>query len=330
MEKSKNILVTGGAGYIGSHTVKELLERHYKVFVIDNLSRGHRSAVTGGTFVEADLSNRRALEGFFKKHDIDAVIHFAAFAYIAESVADPVLYYRNNFINTLNLLEAMKAHGVKKIIFSSSCSTYGESGQGKPITEKTPQAPINPYARTKYFSEQAILDMHRNCGLDFCILRYFNAAGADVEGELGEDHDPEPHLIPLVLTAALKKTPVSVLGTDYPTKDGTCVRDYVHVTDLAIAHALALGVPTAKNEVFNLGTGKGFSVLSIVRKCEEITGNKIRVKPAARRPGDPAILVADNSKARRGLKWTPRYSDISTVISTAWKWMRKNEHGYGD
>jgi UDP-glucose 4-epimerase len=330
MADPKNILVTGGAGYIGSHTVKELLERHYKVFVIDNLSRGHRAAVTGGVFVKADLSDRPALAAFFRKNEIHAVIHFAAFAYVAESVADPGLYYRNNFVNTLNLLDAMDAAGVKRIVFSSSCSTYGESGRGRPITERTPQAPINPYARTKHFSEQAILDMHRSRGLDYTILRYFNAAGADVEGELGEDHDPEPHLIPLVLRAAAEKRPVSVLGADYPTKDGTCVRDYVHVTDLAIAHAQALKVPSAKNGVFNLGSARGFSVLSIVKKCEEITGSKIRVRTAPRRPGDPAVLVADNAAARKGLRWTPRYSDISTVISTAWKWQVRNPKGYRD
>ena len=330
MAKFRNILVTGGAGYIGSHTVKELLERHYKVFVIDNLSRGHKASVTGGTFVPMDLSDRKALALFFNKYDIDAVIHFAAFAYVAESIADPGLYYRNNFVNTLNLLDAMKTAGTRRIIFSSSCSTYGESGRGKPIREDTLQSPINPYARTKYFSEQAILDMHKAYGLDYTILRYFNATGADVEGELGEDHDPEPHLIPLVLRAAVGKKTVSLLGTDYPTKDGTCVRDYIHVTDLAIAHVQALEVPSARNEVFNLGTGKGLSVLSIVQKCGEITGRKIRVVSAARRPGDPAILVADNGKAKTGLKWAPRYSDISTIISTAWKWQSKNPKGYRD
>jgi len=330
MAKFRNILVTGGAGYIGSHTVKELGERGCKVFTIDNLSRGHKKAVTTGSFTKLDLSDKQGLDSFFKSRKIDAVVHFAAFAYVAESIADPLLYYRNNFVNTLNLLEASRKHGVRRIIFSSSCSTYGDNGRGKPITEAVPQAPINPYARSKYFSEQALFDMNRRYGLEFCVLRYFNAAGADVEGELGEDHRPEPHLIPIVLKAAAEKGTVSVLGADYPTPDGTCIRDYIHVNDLATAHAQALETPGAKNGIFNLGSGRGFSVLSIIKKCEEITGNRIRIRAGARRPGDPAVLVADNAKAKKSLKWTPRFSDISTVISTAWKWMNKNEDGYGD
>jgi UDP-glucose 4-epimerase len=319
-----NILVTGGAGYIGSHTVKELIKRGFTIYVIDNLSRGHSEAVPADILYTIDLSDKDALYSFFREKSIDTVIHFAAFAYISESVDKPLLYYQNNVANTINLLNTMIRCNAGKIIFSSSCSTYGERVGNDLITEDTLQLPINPYARSKYFCEQIILDMSRSHGLDYSIFRYFNAAGADDDGcTLGEDHDPEPHLIPVVLNAARTGTPVTIFGRDYPTSDGTCVRDYIHVSDIARAHVLALTSRNASQKIYNLGTGKGYSVLSIIEKCREITGLPIEIIEGKRRCGDPAILVANPELVTKELGWKPVSSSLETIIQTAWEWMKK-------
>lgn len=320
-----NILVTGGAGYIGSHTVKELLKKCFTTYVVDNLSRGHSKAVPSDILFLIDLSDKDKLYTFFKEKNIDTVIHFAAFAYIGESVDNPLIYYQNNLANTINLLEIMIKCNVNKLIFSSSCSTYGEIIGNHLITESTLQKPINPYARTKYFCEQIILDISRSYGLDYSIFRYFNAAGADDDGcTLGEDHNPEPHLIPSVLNAARKGTPVTIFGRDYPTPDGTCIRDYIHVSDIARAHVLALTSKNASRKIFNLGTGKGHSVLSIIEKCQEITDLKINILEGKRRNGDPAILIANPELVARELGWKPVSSSLDTIIQTAWEWMKRN------
>jgi UDP-glucose 4-epimerase len=324
-----NILVTGGAGYIGSHTVKELLKQGYSVTVLDNLSRGHKEAVLSKKFIKADLADKRTLLKIFRKNRFDAVVHFAAFAYVAESMSSPVLYYANNVANTVNLLEVMAASEVKKIVFSSSCSTYGETSSGVPVGESMPQEPINTYAKTKLIDERIIRDVAERSGLRYCILRYFNAAGSDPEGELGEDHDPEPHLIPVLLRAAMESTPVKILGRDYPTLDGTCVRDYTHVSDLARAHVLGLERMNRENGIFNLGTGKGYSILQVIDICEKVTGKPIERQFAPRRPGDPSSLVADASLAQQALGWTPRYPALEDMVSSAWVWMTRHPHGYG-
>jgi UDP-glucose 4-epimerase len=315
------ILVMGGAGYIGSHTVRHLLDNGYQVVVADNLMYGHKEAVDGrAEFVHADLLDMLSLQKLFATHQIEAVIHFAAFAYVGESVNDPEKYYYNNVVGTVNLLNAMLTHGVKKIVFSSTCATYGEP-QYTPIDEKHPQNPINPYGRTKLMIEQIFADYERAYGLQHIALRYFNAAGCSKDGKIGESHTPETHLIPLVLKAIRgERKDIKVFGTDYDTPDGTCIRDYIHVEDLALAHRLAVEKLGSYNGCINLGTGIGTSVKEIIAAAEEVSGKKCPTEYAARRAGDPARLFADNTQAHEILGWTPKYTKIKDIIQTAWNW----------
>ena len=317
----KTILVMGGAGYIGSHTVKHLLKNGYQCVVADNLVYGHREAVPeNAVFMQADLMDKESLKKVFDSFDIEAVIHFAAFAYVGESVVHPQKYYMNNVVGTLNLLEAMKEAGVMKIVFSSTCATYGEP-QYTPIDEAHPQNPINPYGRSKLMIEQIFQDYAKAYGLKYIALRYFNAAGCDGEGEIGESHTPETHLIPLILKAIKgEREAIHVFGTDYPTKDGTCIRDYIHVEDLALAHRLALEKLDVFSGYLNLGTGIGSSVKEMIQAAEEVSGRTCPVRYAERRAGDPAVLFADNKKAKEILGWSPAYTDIREIIRTAWNW----------
>ena len=317
----QRVLVVGGAGYIGSHTVRHLLDNDYSVVVADNLIYGHREAVDKrATFVHADLLNIFSLAHLFKSYSIDAVIHFAAFAYVGESVTEPEKYYYNNVMGTLNLLKAMRAHGVKKIVFSSTCATYGEP-QYTPIDEKHTQNPINPYGRTKLMIEQIFADYERAYGLEHIALRYFNAAGASADAHIGESHSPETHLIPLVLKAIKgERKEIQVFGTDYDTPDGTCIRDYIHVDDLAQAHRLAVEKLGSYSGCINLGTGIGTSVKEIITAAEEVSGKKCPTVYGPRRPGDPARLFADNTKAKEILGWQPKYTHIKDIIQTAWTW----------
>lgn len=315
------ILVMGGAGYIGSHTVRHLLDNGYDVVVTDNLVYGHREAVDSrAQFVRADLLNPESLDAVFDAHNIDAVIHFAAFAYVGESVTAPEKYYNNNVVGTINLLNAMLAHNVKKIVFSSTCATYGEP-QYTPIDEKHPQNPINPYGRTKLMIEQIFADYERAYGLQHIALRYFNAAGCSADGVIGESHTPETHIIPLVLKAITgERDKISVFGTDYDTPDGTCIRDYIHVEDLASAHRLAVEKLGTYNGCINLGTGVGTSVREIITAAEHVSGKKCPVEYGPRRAGDPAKLFANNTLAREILGWNPKYTNITDIIETAWNW----------
>lgn len=318
----KTVLVTGGAGYIGSHTVKYLLQNNYNVVVVDNLVYGHKEAVLTKNFEQIDLADKPALDKVFKKYKIDAVIHFAAYTYVGESAIYPQKYYWNNVVNTLNLLDVMLENGVKNIVFSSTCATYGNP-QYTPIDEKHPQSPINVYGKTKLMMEQIMMDYEAAYGLKYAALRYFNASGADIQGELGESHDPETHLIPLVLKAIKGEIPqITVFGTDYETPDGTCIRDYIHVEDLANAHMLAVEklLKENKSQCINLGTGIGTSVKEIIQAAEYITGKKVPVVYGERRIGDPAKLFASNEKAKEILNWYPKYTDIHEIIKTAWFW----------
>lgn len=320
------ILVCGGAGYIGSHVNKLLSQKGYETVIFDNLVYGHREAVKWGTFVEGDLKNPKEIEGLFERYSIEAVMHFAAYAYVGESVIDPEKYYFNNVACTLNLLHTMRKHGCKKIIFSSTCATYGEPAQ-VPITEDMPQDPINPYGFTKLVVERILKDYHSAYGLEYAILRYFNAAGADPDGEIGECHNPETHIIPLVMDAASgKRSDIKVFGTDYPTPDGSCVRDYIHVTDLAQAHLLALKYLEngRESDYFNLGNERGTSVLEVIDAVKRVTGKDFQVTYAPRRSGDPAILVGSSEKVRKVLGWKPEYADIDTIVRHAWEW---HKHG---
>jgi UDP-glucose 4-epimerase len=322
------ILVTGGAGYIGSHAVKELSAAGHAVTVLDNLSRGHQRAVLTDDFIEMGLEDRSGLDTLFSRKRFDAVMHFAAFAYVAESIQHPHLYYRNNVAQTINLLDAMVTHEVKKIVFSSTCATYGETPFGSLVAEDVAQNPINTYARTKLIDEQIIMDLSRTAGMKYCIFRYFNAAGCDPDGIVGEDHRPEPHLIPTILNAARTGATITILGNDYPTPDGTCIRDYTHVKDIARAHLLGMEYCSRENAVFNLGTGRGHSNLEVIGICQKVTGKKIKYTFAGRRPGDAACLVADPARARRVLNWTPDFPDLEGIVATAWRWMLKNPNGY--
>jgi UDP-glucose-4-epimerase GalE len=316
------ILIVGGAGYIGSHCAKVLSKKGYPVINYDNLSRGFRDAVKYGEFIEGDIGDRAKLDQVFKSHAVGAVMHFAAFAYVGESMEKPEMYMNNNYEKTRVLLEAMTAHKVMNFIFSSTCATYGVPVR-VPIDEKHPQAPVNPYGESKLLVEQMLGSFDENAGLKSVSLRYFNAAGCDPDGELGERHDPETHLIPLAIRAALGTGPsLRIFGRDYKTPDGTCVRDYIHVNDLAEAHVLALEflLRRKKRDAFNLGNGRGFSVLEIVRAVESVTGKKVPVEQAPRRAGDPPVLVADAAKAERVLKWKTRFPDIADIIRTAHAW----------
>ncbi len=320
------LLVTGGAGYIGSHTVRMLAEEcGRRVVVLDNLVHGHRDAVIseGATLVEGDLSDAKVVDRIFDEYRIDAVVHFAAYCYVGESVGDPLKYYRNNTAAPLTILEAMQRAGCRKFIFSSTCATYGEPAS-LPMDESNPQSPISPYGSSKWMLERILDDCGAAFGLRSVWLRYFNASGCAADGQLGEDHDPETHLIPLVLMAITgERDAITVFGTDYPTSDGTCIRDYVHVTDLARAHVRALeyldagGATTA----CNLGTGKGASVKEVIAAAEAVTGKKVPVLIGERREGDPPELVADPSKAKKVLDWEAEYRDVREIIGTAWKWM---------
>lgn len=325
-----NILVTGGAGYIGSHTVRLLRKKGHQVIVYDNLTKGHREAVGDAIFVKGDLFDRRLLEQTLKAYGIDAVIHFAAFSLVGESMENPRLYYHNNVCGTLSLLDAMLAADVKKIVFSSTAAVYGEP-ETAPILETSPKCPTNVYGRTKWMMENVMDDYDKAYGLRYVALRYFNACGADEAGDIGEDHSPESHLIPLVLQVCLKKRDaISIFGEDYPTKDGTCMRDYIHVNDLAEAHALALqslaeGSPST---VYNLGNGGGFTVREIIDAAQKVTGMTIAKRSAPRRAGDPAVLIASAEKANRELGWKPKYTNLQQMIQTAWNWHRKHPQGF--
>ena len=323
------VLVTGGAGYIGSVVVEQLLEGGYEVVVVDNLKQGHREAVLpGAEFYEGDFGDRELLEGIFGEHKIDAVLHFAAEAQVADSMTNPHKYFLTNVSKGLVLLEAMRAHGCDRFIFSSTAATFGEP-KYTPIDEEHPQEPINAYGESKLMFEKILDWYHRAYGLKFMSFRYFNAAGASKR--LGEDHRPETHLVPVVLQVALgKREHVEVYGTDYPTKDGTPVRDYIHVLDLARAHILGLekldSFPDGK---YNLGNGEGFTVLEVIETTEEVTGKKIPYRPAPRRPGDPAVLVASSRRAAGELGWEPEFPELKEIIRSAWEWHRGHPEGYG-
>ena len=318
------VLVTGGAGYVGSHTVKLLRERGIPTVVLDNLVRGHREFVSGVPLVEADTGDAQALDEIFSHRRVGAVMHFAAFAYVGESVTEPLKYFRNNVATTVTLLERMVNAGVPRFIFSSSCSTYGLP-ERVPIDEDHPQRPVNPYGASKVMVERMLADLEAAHGVRSVVLRYFNAAGADPDGTIGERHDPETHLIPLALRAATDPdTPLRVYGTDYPTPDGTCIRDYIHVSDIAEAHVLALQrlLAGGTSDAFNLGNGNGCSVRDVVRTVEAIVGRTVPVIECPRRQGDPPMLVGSADKARRMLGWSPRFDRLEAIVETAWRWHR--------
>jgi len=324
-EQSKNVLVTGGAGYIGSHVAKSLAAKGYMPVTYDNLINGHRWAVQWGPLIEGDINDRRKLVDTLRRYEISAVLHFAAFAYVGESMVSPERYFDNNVIGSLVLLNAALEAGVRHIVFSSSCVTYG-SPDRMPITEDTPQSPVNPYGESKLFIERALHWYSVAHPLSWVALRYFNAAGADPEGVLGEMHSPETHLIPVVLDAVLGGKPLDVYGDDYPTADGTCVRDYVHVTDLADAHVRALDYlqKGGASVALNLGTGDGHSVREVIHAVQSVTGREVPHRIAQRRPGDPAILVADPRVAEKCLDWRPQYSTLQSIVSSAWNWQSKH------
>ena len=327
--KQNTILVVGGAGYIGSHMVKFLLDAGSEVVTLDNLSKGHRDMVSGGKFYQGSMDDQALLDRIFSENRIKAVMHFAAYSLVGESVEKPLKYYKNNVSGTLGLINGMIKHNVKYFIFSSTAAVYGEPVE-VPITEEHPSNPTNPYGATKIAVEQMLHDCDAAYGLKYMSLRYFNAAGADESGKIGERHDPETHLIPLILkTAAGERESISIFGTDYPTPDGTCIRDYIHVNDLAQAHSLAVealfnGKPSA---TYNLGNSKGYSVREVIDIAGKITGRAIPVVEAGRRPGDPAVLIAESNKIRNELGWQPRREDLANIISTAWEWHRRHAVG---
>ncbi|HSW46060.1 MAG TPA: UDP-glucose 4-epimerase GalE [Phycisphaerae bacterium] len=326
------VFVTGGAGYVGSHCVRDLVDRGHDVVVFDNLVYGHRAAVSKSLpIVLGDLADADVLRAALVGRGFDAVMHFAAYAYVGESVEKPLEYYRNNLANTLNLLEVMREAGVRKLVFSSTCATYGMPDR-VPITEDTLQRPINPYGRSKLGVEWMLQDSARAWGLGSCSLRYFNACGAASDGSIGEDHDPETHLIPIVLRVALGQRPkVTVFGTDYPTPDGTCIRDYIHVEDLAAAHRLAIErLAAGKAEAFNVGTGHGCSVREVIETARAATGRKITVEEGSRRPGDPPVLVADPGSIREVLGWQATHTDIRDIVESAWRWHESHPRGFAD
>jgi UDP-glucose-4-epimerase GalE len=323
------VLVTGGAGYIGSHAAKALHCAGHRVIVYDNLVAGHRGAVKYGELVEGDIADVARLRSVMREHQIVGVMHFAAFLDVGESVRDPVRYYRNNVGGALGVLEAMAAEQVRNFVFSSTCATYGEPIE-TPITEAHPQNPINSYGETKLAVERALPHLEGAHGIRWVALRYFNASGADPDGDIGEDHSPEIHLIPRTIEAATGGRGLQVFGDDYPTPDGTCLRDYVHVTDLADAHvrALAAIAETGRSGAYNLGTGRPHSVREVIEAVERVTGRNVPWTLAPRRPGDPAVLYAAAQKAQAELRWTPRYADLDTIVRTAWDWHRTHPKGY--
>ncbi len=323
------ILVAGGAGYIGSITVEHLVEQGHEVTVIDNLDRGHQAGVhPDAEFQKLDLADSAGLDTLFKNGRFDAVMHFCASSLVGESVTAPLQYYRNNISNGLNLVEAMVRHDVSRFVFSSTAAIFGEPTE-QPITELTPKNPLNPYGRTKLYFEHLLKDAEVAHGLKSVCLRYFNAAGATKDR--GEDHRPESHLIPLIIDAARgRRDSITVFGNDYPTPDGTCVRDYIHVSDLAQAHILAvehLG-SAATGDAFNLGNGTGFSVKQVIETVEKVTGKAVKVIQGERRAGDPAVLVASSQKIRTALGWNPKYTDLESIVDSAWQWVQKNPDGY--
>jgi len=325
------ILVTGGAGYIGSHVVKELLRQGYQTLVIDNLQTGHREALRNTQLIEGDLADQKKLKRVFQDYPIKTVMHFAADCQVGESVQNPLKYFVNNVKNSIQLLEVMEEFKVKKMVFSSSAAVYGEP-QEIPITEKHLCRPTNPYGETKLMFEEMLEASFRARKISYISLRYFNAAGADPEGNLGEDHSQETHLIPLVLKAASTGCPVHIFGTDYDTPDGTCIRDYIHVTDLAQAHILAFQKleQSWESGLYNLGNGNGYSVREVIEVARKVTGEKITEVESPRRPGDPARLVASSVKIRSELGWIPKYQDLYSIVQTAWKWYRNHPNGYGN
>lgn len=319
------ILIVGGAGYIGSHTNKLMTKQGYETVIYDNLIYGHREAVKWGEFILGDLNDIEQLRLVFSKYKIDAVMHFAAFAYVGESVEDPEKYYINNVSNTLNVLKVMKEFGCKYFIFSSTCATYGNP-EYLPIDENHPQNPINPYGQSKLMAEKILEDYTKAYDIHYVSLRYFNAAGCDMDTEIGEDHNPETHLIPLILDAALgKREDIKVFGADYDTRDGSAIRDYIHVTDLAEAHILALRYLQngGASDKFNLGNGDGYSVKEVIDVAKKVTGSDFKVTYTDRRPGDPAALVGSAQKAIKVLGWKPQYANLKTIIESAWKWHQK-------
>jgi UDP-glucose-4-epimerase GalE len=326
-----NVLVTGGAGYIGSFAVRLLQASGHDVWAYDNLSMGHRAAVPEGRLIVGDLLDRARIERALREHRIEAVMHFAAFAFVGESVTEPAKYYHNNVVGTLNLMEAMRACDVRKIVFSSTCATYGVP-ERSPMDESTPQRPINPYGRTKLVIEMALADYAAAYGWGYAALRYFNASGAAADGSIGEDHHPETHLIPLILSVALgQRKEVLIFGDRYPTPDGTCIRDYIHVEDLATAHLAAMERLGPRVELkLNLGTGRGYSVREVIDCCREVTGDLIPERVVGPRAGDPPALVADARLAREVLSWTSRYDTIESVVTTAWAWHKDRPRGYAD
>ena len=327
------MLVTGGAGYIGSHAAKALSTAGHRVVVFDSLVAGHREAVKYGEFVKGDVLDTAAVRSAIEHHRVDAVMHFAAFLDVAESVREPVKYYRNNVAGALSVLEAMAAEHVQALVFSSTCATYGEPAE-TPITEAHPQRPINSYGESKLAIERALPHYERAYGIQAIALRYFNAAGADPDGELGEDHEPEIHLIPRAIDATTGGPGLQVFGDDYPTPDGTCLRDYIHVADLADAHVraletLALGEASGKSGAYNIGTGRPQSVREVISAVERVTGRTVPWTLAPRRAGDPAVLCASADKARAAFGWTPRFPSIDDIVRTAWAWRQTHPRGYG-
>ncbi len=325
------VLVTGGAGYIGSHAVKQLIEAGHPVVVIDNLVRGHRQAVhPKARFYQMDLADTQALADLLRRTGIECVMHFAALAYVGESIQQPLAYYRNNTAGAVSLLEAMQRAGVKRLVFSSTCATYGEPEQ-MPVTETTPQRPVNPYGWSKWCVEQVLRDYAAaDREFAFASLRYFNVAGAASDGSLGEDHRPETHLIPSLLLAALgRRETFTLFGVDYPTPDGTCIRDYIHVEDLCQAHLQVMeALRPGDQRYYNLGIGRGYSVREVYEAACRVSGVRIRLEYGPRRPGDPPVLYADASKIQRELGWQPRYRELEPMIATAWRWFQAHPDGY--
>ena len=329
-----NVLVAGGAGYIGSHTVKRLKEQGHTPVIYDNVSRGHKTVaeILRVPAVWADLNDAQALAGALRQHKIECVMHFAAFAYVGESVERPLDYYDNNVGTTIRVLQTMKEVGVNRFVFSSTCAVYGDPDE-IPITENEKKAPVSPYGRSKWMVEQILQDhVAADKNFAYAALRYFNASGCAMDGSIGEDHDPETHLIPVILQAVLGMRPgITVFGTDYPTKDGTNVRDYIHVDDLGDAHIAAMQrLQPGKAILANLGTGAGFSVLEIIRTAEKVTGKKVPVTYGPRRPGDAVALYANPAHAKQALGWEARYKDPETIIRSAWNWFEKHPRGYGE
>lgn len=324
------ILVTGGAGYIGSHTVRELRSRGYDVVVYDNLTTGHIEAVGDAIFVKGDLFDVELLKDTFKKYGVDSVIHFAAYSLVGESMTNPLKYYHNNVAGTLALLEAMVACDVKYLVFSSSAATYGDTGEDI-ISETSPQKPTSVYGMTKLMMEQLMADFDKAYGLKYVALRYFNAAGAHESGDIGEDHNPESHLIPIIMQVLNgKREKLGIFGDDYPTPDGTCIRDYIHITDLADAHIKALESlkSGASSNAYNLGNGNGFSVKEVVETVEKVVGKPVKREIVPRRAGDPAILVASSDKIKKELGWKPEYDSLEKIVASAWKWHSTHPDGF--